>query len=409
MRRARWPFVCLLAVPFLFLTTSLVVAQERLAQADPELRRVEQMLEQAQKEIGEFRQKGGHDGDANHPGRLWAERLWEQRQHLSSAVARARATSESIHLFLHGAGPEAALARLDTVPADASAWEQLANVLLEAADVQKDSTIFIHRAEALLPQWSKPELRAQWGFALAQAYWGQGDSEKAAAALRAVREAAPESDYAGKAPAALEEIAALKGYGPALRVGEHGWRARDFWQRPTAVMERLGISPGTAVADVGSGEGYFTLLLAARVGPQGKVFAIDIEEKPLEKLRGWAREQGLAQIETILGASKDPRLPAGSVDVLLVVDTYHEMRDYKEMMKGMYRALRPGGRMGIIERSDKLGAKRKEYHQSHRIPVETVIEDAARAGFRLKSLEAEFAGPAKGAPSYLVIFEKPAQ
>jgi len=405
--RTRLPFVGLLAVLLLGPTASPAVAQERSAPADPELRRVERMLEQAQKEVGEFRQKGGKDEDPGHPGRKWAATLWDYRLQHPGTPAAARATAESIHLLLHGAGAEAALARLDSVGADDGAWERLANVLLEAANIQKDSDVFIRRAEALLPQWTQAEWKAQWGFALGQSYWSQGDAEKAAAALRAVMEAAPESEHAKKAPAAIEEIGRLKAYGKVLTVGERSWRARDLRERPTAVMERLGIAPGSAVADVGSGEGYFTFLLAARVGPQGKVYAVDIEEKPLEKLRGWAREQGLAQIETILGASKDPRLLPGSVDVLLVVDTYHEMRDYKDMLKAMFRALRPGGRMGVIERTDALNRRRRDYHERHSIPAEVVVEEAARAGFRLKHFDPGFSGLPKSTPSFLAIFEKP--
>jgi len=406
--KPRWPRrVGLLLLVLLGLS---LPAPEPLAQtADPELQRVEQMLEESQKEIGEFRRKGGKDEDPAHPGRKWAATLWDYRRQHPGTPAAARATAESIHLSLHGAGVEAALARLDTVPADDAAWERLASVLLEAADIQKDSDVFIRRAEVLLPKWTKTEWKAQWGFALGQSYWSRGDAEKAVATLRAVVETAPESEHARKAPAAMEEIGQLKGYGKVLTVGERSWRARDLRERPMEVMERLGIVPGSAVADVGSGEGYFTFLLAARVGAQGKVYAVDIEEKPLEKLRGWAREAGLAQIETIHSTPKDPRLPASSVDALLVVDTYHEMRDYKEMLKAMFRALRPGGQMGVIERSDALNRKRRDYHERHSIPVEVVVEEAARAGFRLTQFDAGFSGLPKSTPSYLAIFEKPAQ
>src|SRR5262245_19380289 len=106
------------------------------------------------------------------------------------------------------------------------------------------------------------------------------------------------------------------------------WKVRDSWQHPEKVMDALGIKAGATVADVGAGEGYFTFRLAARVGPAGKVYAEDILEDRLEQIRALASKRKLAQIETVLGTTDDPRLPAGQMDVALVVNAYHEMREY---------------------------------------------------------------------------------
>src|SRR4030095_12824222 len=125
------------------------------------------------------------------------------------------------------------------------------------------------------------------------------------------------------------------------------WKIRDTWGKPQEVMDVLGIKAGSAVADVGAGEGYFTFRLAARVGPTGKVYAEDILDDRLDKIRTRATTQKLAQIETILGATDDPRLPAEQLDVVLVVNAYHEMREYDAMLRGMFRALKPGGLLGI--------------------------------------------------------------
>jgi len=182
---------------------------------------------------------------------------------------------------------------------------------------------------------------------------------------------------------------------------------RDQWQRPNALMDRLGIRGSTLVADIGAGEGYFIRHLATRVGPQGKVYAVDIDEKALASLRESSRASGFSQLETVLGAADDPRLPASAVEVTLIVDAYHEFETPDAMLRRIHAALRPGGRLGIVESTDTLGRPRKEYGERHRLPPELLIEEAARQGFRLKTFDPEFAArPAEGG-QYLIVFEKP--
>src|SRR5687767_5130865 len=99
-------------------------------------------------------------------------------------------------------------------------------------------------------------------------------------------------------------------------------RKRDEWQRPAEVMDALGAKPGRRVADIGCGFGYFTFRLAARVGAEGKVYAVDIDEEAVDKVRRRKESEKLAQVEPILGKSDDPRLP-NDLDAVLIVDTYH--------------------------------------------------------------------------------------
>jgi len=172
-------------------------------------------------------------------------------------------------------------------------------------------------------------------------------------------------------------------------------------------MDALGIQPGTAVADVGSGDGYFSFHLARRVGAEGRVYAVDIDEGALRKLHKQAEKEKLSQIETIVGAKDDPRLPAESVDVVLVVNAYHEMRDYDAMLAGFFRALRPGGRLGIIEAEDEPGKKRETYYGRHRMPEEVVREDAARAGFIFARQEPGFTRPSRNKEFYFLVFTRP--
>src|SRR5262245_13112805 len=102
-------------------------------------------------------------------------------------------------------------------------------------------------------------------------------------------------------------------------------RKRDEWQRPGEVMDALGVKPGYRVADLGAGYGYFTFRLAARVGADGKVYAVDIDEEAINKVRQRKEREKLEQVEPILSVSADPRLP-NDLDAVLIVDTYHEDR-----------------------------------------------------------------------------------
>lgn len=182
---------------------------------------------------------------------------------------------------------------------------------------------------------------------------------------------------------------------------------RDVWQRPAEVMDALGLGPGMRVADIGSGDGYFTFHLAARVGPAGKVYAVDIDEGDLKKIRRRAKAEGLGQIEAVLGARDDPRLAPESVEVALIVNAYHEMRDYDAMLAGLFRALKPGGVLGIVEAEDEPGKSRETYYDRHRMPAEVVREDAARAGFRFVGERPGFVRPSPEKKFYFLVFEKP--
>ncbi|MFQ5778061.1 MAG: methyltransferase domain-containing protein [Terriglobia bacterium] len=194
---------------------------------------------------------------------------------------------------------------------------------------------------------------------------------------------------------------------PLLTAQDAGSK-RDKWQRPQEVMDALGIEPGSVVADVGSGSGYFTFHLAARVGPAGKVYAVDIDDGELAKIRRRMKKDGLAQIKIILGAKDDPGLPAATLDVALIVNAYHEMRRYDAMLQALFRALKPGGRLGIIEGVAAPGEERKVYYRRHRMPEELVREEATRNGFRFLRSEPGFLRPRGKKKFYFLIFEKPA-
>ncbi len=184
-------------------------------------------------------------------------------------------------------------------------------------------------------------------------------------------------------------------------------RKRDEWQRPTAVLDGLGLKSGQRVADIGSGSGYFTFHLAARVGAEGKVYAVDIDDAALKKLRARQEQAKLPQIETILSESADPRLP-NNLDAVLIVDTYHEFREYEQTMQAVLKALKPGGRLVLIDGEGPASRPRTEYHRLHVIPAELVREEITRAGFTFKESRPGFFDEEYGKKMYFLIFEKPA-
>jgi predicted methyltransferase len=184
---------------------------------------------------------------------------------------------------------------------------------------------------------------------------------------------------------------------------------RDAWQHPDRVMDALGIRAGSAVADVGCGRGYFTFKIAQRVGPQGKVYAEDVNQDDLAFIRREAEQQSLSQIVTLLGTPDDPHLPAASLDAVLVMNAYHEFRDHQAMLAGILSALKPGGLLALIDGKAQAGRPRDDYIGMHRLPEGFEREDAVRAGFHFLREEPGFSRADDGKEFYFLLFQKPAQ
>jgi ubiquinone/menaquinone biosynthesis C-methylase UbiE len=157
-----------------------------------------------------------------------------------------------------------------------------------------------------------------------------------------------------KATAALLlAVALLSGCSSLRRCAYEG--GRDGWQQPERVVRALGIRPGDRVADLGSGSGYFTLRLARAVGPEGRVYAVDVDPEMNEYLKQRVAQEGLANVEVILGRFEDPLLPDGGVDLVLVVDTYHHLEDRPAYFRNLQRDLAPGGRVAVIDFDGRKG------------------------------------------------------
>src|ERR1700687_5904825 len=124
---------------------------------------------------------------------------------------------------------------------------------------------------------------------------------------------------------------------------------REKEEQPTKLIDALKIKPGEVIADIGAGSGYYSFRLSKLVGPKGKILAVDIQPEMLDILRKRMKEQIVKNVEPIQGTITDPKLPANSVDTILMVDVYHEFDHPFEMTVAMVKALKPGGRMIFVE------------------------------------------------------------
>jgi ubiquinone/menaquinone biosynthesis C-methylase UbiE len=158
---------------------------------------------------------------------------------------------------------------------------------------------------------------------------------------------------------------------------------RDIWQHPDEVMDALGIAEASVVADIGAGSGWFTIRLARRVGPNGTVYAVDVQQEMLTAISRRTAAEGLSNVKTTAGTSNDPQLPQASVDVALLVDSYHEIElpDRVTWLQNVRKALRPGGRLGVID--FKLEGSGPGPDPQERVSPDIVVNDAKKGGLQL--------------------------
>jgi protein-L-isoaspartate O-methyltransferase len=164
---------------------------------------------------------------------------------------------------------------------------------------------------------------------------------------------AAESVYTEKSPSSDGIGKVYMGREIAFVLGHRGipWleRAeRDSEEQPDVLMDNLDLAPDAVIADIGAGSGYMTFRLSRKV-PQGTVLAVDIQQEMLDEIERRMADLGVENVETVLGTLVDPGLPPGQVDAALMVDAYHEFSYPREMMEGLVRGLRPGGRVFLVE------------------------------------------------------------
>lgn len=162
------------------------------------------------------------------------------------------------------------------------------------------------------------------------------------------------------------------------RLESEGREAFDFREE---IADSIGLVSGQAIADVGAGTGLFTPLLAARVGAEGKVYAVDIVPRFIEHIETKAAERGLGQVTAILGTDTSTNLEPGSVDVVFVCDTYHHFEDYDAMLQSIHSALRPGGKLVIVEFERVEGVSSEFTLQHIRADKDTFTREIVDNGF----------------------------
>ncbi len=174
---------------------------------------------------------------------------------------------------------------------------------------------------------------------------------------------------------------------------------REREEQPAQLIAALDLRPGTVVADIGAGSGYFTLRLAKAVGPTGRVKAVDIQPEMLDIIKKKMEPLDLHNVDLILGTEDDPKLEPDSIDLVLLVDVYHEFEYPYEMMQRLVRALKPGGRIAFVE--FRLEDPDVPIKHVHKMSKDQVIREARP--HRLELHQAIDALPRQ----HVLIFRKP--
>jgi ubiquinone/menaquinone biosynthesis C-methylase UbiE len=152
---------------------------------------------------------------------------------------------------------------------------------------------------------------------------------------------------------------------------------RDDRLQIQRVMDLLGIQAGSSVADIGAGSGWFSVRAAARVGAKGVVYAEDINPEAVKYIDDRTQKEKLSNIKTVLGTPDDPKLPSDSIDAVLLLKVYHEVAHPKMVMTNLKASLRPGAKVGIIDRNGN--------GTNHGLNSDVVKREMSEAGFRLLS------------------------
>ena len=165
---------------------------------------------------------------------------------------------------------------------------------------------------------------------------------------------------------------------------------RDQWQRVGDILTELGARPGAHVADVGAGHGYFTTRMSKAVGETGRVYAVDVNPVSLRELKDALSEE-YPNVEIIRGDEDNPRLPRNRLDGVLIVNAYHEFAEFKTMLERIYSALKPGGRLVLVEPIPRAeDATRSVQVKRHTLALDLAEAELKDAGFEIVKRDPAF-------------------
>ena len=218
------------------------------------------------------------------------------------------------------------------------------------------------------------------------------DEEPAPAASRRAKPRSKPGTYMGRP---IADVMSFHGADWLVR------DTREAEEQPETMLDALKLAPGSTVADVGAGVGYTSLRLSVRVGPKGTVYATDVQPQMLQRLRANAREAGVSNIKPIRCTPEDPKLPADTLDLALMVDVYHECSDPEATLQGLRKALKPGGRLVLVEfRAEDPEVPIKP---EHKMTLAQVRKELEPQGFTFKESVETLPW------QHVIIFEKSAQ
>ena len=184
--------------------------------------------------------------------------------------------------------------------------------------------------------------------------------------------------FAGQAQTTGRHPVTGRQFAPTMSVEGASWlerRERDQEEEPDLALRLLKVAKGSIVGDVGAGSGYMSLRLAKIVGAQGKVYAVDVQPGMLQLLEKNAAKAKLTNVVPVLGAYDDPKLPAGELDLIIMVDVYHEFSQPQRMLQRMHEALKPGGRLVLFEyRAEDPNVPILPLHKMSKAQVKTEVE-----------------------------------
>lgn len=184
-------------------------------------------------------------------------------------------------------------------------------------------------------------------------------------------------------PVTGRRIAPVMGVSGADWLNRPGREREENTQR---ALEELHLRPGMVVGDIGAGTGYFSLKIAKRVAPTGKVYANDIQPQMINKLRANAEAAGITNVVPVLGTESNPNLPFAQLDLIIMVDVYHELSRPQRMLQQMHAALNPNGQLVLLEyRKEDLSVP---IRPEHKMSLEEVKAEVEPEGYRFeKSVE----------------------
>jgi ubiquinone/menaquinone biosynthesis C-methylase UbiE len=158
---------------------------------------------------------------------------------------------------------------------------------------------------------------------------------------------------------------------------------RDTWQKPEAIMDTIGVKQGMVIGEAGAGEGYFTFWLSKRVGEMGKIYANDIKESVLRKIKRRCKREGVTNITPILGKQEDPLFPEGELDMVVMMLAFHEFKNPIKWLENVKASMKPNARLVIIERDpEKTGSG-----WGHFMKRDEILETVKKANFELVRIE----------------------